>query len=175
MLASIEPLLATPFPPSLGPDRRSGVLDQNALNEKLDAALRATKLSRENQQLVRALLLLWHDHLDTAHTIAQDIHNPDGSFVHGIMHRREPDYSNAGYWFRRVGQHGSFPELAKRVAEVLESKKNRTMQSKLLPGGSWDPFGFISACEHSKTDTERALLEDIQAIETRVLLDQFSQ
>jgi hypothetical protein len=175
MLASLEPLLLTEFPASLGPDRRSGVLEENVLNEKLDAALRGKGLSQEKRQLIQALLLLWHDHLHVAHSIAQDISGPDGSFVHGIMHRREPDYSNAGYWFRRAGQHPAFPELAKRVEDVLESKKNRALQSKLLPGGSWDPFGFIHACEHAKTDTERALLEDIQAVETRVLLDQFSQ
>jgi hypothetical protein len=175
MLPDVESLLNTRFPASLGPEKRSGVLEEKELNSKVDEVFRGTSPSRENQQLIRALLLLWHDHLEPAHSIAQEIHNADGSFVHGIMHRREPDYSNAGYWFRRAGQHGAFPELGKRVSQMLEAKKNSALQAQLLPRGTWDPFGFIDACEHAQGDTERALLEDIQAVETRVLLEHFSR
>ncbi len=175
MLAHLESLLSTPFPPSLGPEPRSGVLGQQQLSEKLDQAFRGTSLRPENQQLIRALVLLWHDHLDAAHSIAQDIHNADGSVVHGIMHRREPDYSNAAYWFRRAGPHAAFSELVSRVSRVLESKNNQALRLKLLPGGAWDPFGFIDACEQAESDTERALLEDIQSIEIRMLLEHFSK
>src|SRR4051812_1637732 len=45
-------------------------------------------------------LYLYFSCLDEAHTIAQSIETPDGSFWHGIMHRQEPDAGNAGYWFR---------------------------------------------------------------------------
>ena len=43
---------------------------------------------------------LLHDYLDESHTISQRIDTPSGSFWHGIMHRREGDFSNAKYWFR---------------------------------------------------------------------------
>ena len=56
-------------------------------------------------------LWLRHDFLDESHRISQDLENPSGSYWHGIMHRRELDFSNAKYWFRRVGMHRVFEPL----------------------------------------------------------------
>jgi hypothetical protein len=39
--------------------------------------------------------------------------------VHAIMHRREPDPWNSKYWWRRVGAHPCFPELARRAGAFL--------------------------------------------------------
>ena len=50
-------------------------------------------------------LWLRFDFLDESHAISQEIKTPTGGFWHGIMHRREPDYDNAKYWFHRVGEH----------------------------------------------------------------------
>jgi hypothetical protein len=55
--------------------------------------------------LVEAGLWLLAGQLDRSHTISQSIDSADGSYWHGIMHRREGDFSNANYWFRRVGRH----------------------------------------------------------------------
>src|SRR5262245_63172112 len=57
-------------------------------------------------------LWLWHDFLDESHRLSQDIDTVEGSYWHAIMHRREPDYGNAKYWFRRVEQHEIFDQLA---------------------------------------------------------------
>jgi hypothetical protein len=165
-------LLATPAPPALGPKSRPGVLSVAALNAKLDALFSAAKFPPTQQQLIRALLLLWHDHLDASHDISQGIENADGSFVHAIMHRREPDYWNAKYWWRRVGNHPAFPEIARRTNELLQRHHAATLTAKLLPGGKWDAAAFVDACETAASSAEHVeLLREIQRIETEALLE----
>jgi hypothetical protein len=48
---------------------------------------------------------LWYDKKDNwgkAHAIAQDIHNRDGSWIHGYLHRIEGDEWNARYWYSKA-------------------------------------------------------------------------
>jgi hypothetical protein len=52
---------------------------------------------------LQAALWLYVDELDRSHDICQNIKTPDGSYLHGIMHRREGDFSNSHYWFHHVG------------------------------------------------------------------------
>jgi hypothetical protein len=70
----------------------------------------------------------------------------------------EPDSSNAGYWFRRVGEHPIFPELHRRASEILE---RRGAPWELKP--AWDPFLFIKWCDEARqaagSDKEQAALE----------------
>src|SRR5437899_244778 len=95
-------LIATPDLPALGPIPRAGRLPLPELNQKTDRFFADTNLNAALQPYVRSAALLWHDYLDESHTISQNIPGADGGFLHGIMHRREPDYPNAKYWFRRV-------------------------------------------------------------------------
>jgi hypothetical protein len=175
--AQINQLLATPQPPELGPGPRGEVQSQTELKDALDALFRGRMLTTTNQQLIRALLLLWHDHLDASHVISQGIENPDGSLVHAIMHRREPDYSNSKYWWRRVGQHPCFLEITRRVTELLKSKGKRDLAAKLAPRGEWDAFAFVDACEAAAelpaSDTRVRLLREIQRIESECALNRF--
>jgi len=173
-LTQIRQLLATPELPALGPQPRAEALSEAELHAKLTPPLQETKLSVTQKELVRSLLLLWHDQLDASHTISQGIENADGSFVHAIMHRREPDYWNAKYWWRRVGAHPAFPEIARRVKGTLEQRRAGDLAAMLLPGGKWDACAFVDACEAAAGVSEReALLQKIQQIETEVLLDFF--
>lgn len=48
---------------------------------------------------------MYVDELDQCHEICQAIETPTGSFWHAIMHRREGDFSNSHYWYRRAGTH----------------------------------------------------------------------
>lgn len=56
--------------------------------------------------------------LDESHRLSQGIETADGSFWHAIMHRREGDYANAKYWFRRVGDHPVFAALEEKAAAI---------------------------------------------------------
>lgn len=168
---SIKNLLATPEPAEPGPGPRIGVETESALNQKLDSLFQKNPLAPQQQQLIRSLILLWHDHLDASHTISQGIENTDGSFVHAIMHRREPDFGNSKYWWRRVGAHPAFPEIAARVGTLLKQRGAGELAKKLLPGGKWDAFAFVDACEAWK---ETDLLREIQRIEFEVLLNHFT-
>jgi len=72
---------------------------------------------------VKSGLLLWNDALDISHTISTGIiKNQTGIYWHGIMHRREPDYSNAKFWFRRVENPPIFPALRERVLALLDER-----------------------------------------------------
>lgn len=162
--------------PSLGPDVRSNRERFEVLNMKLSQLLERGDVSADAGRLVRALILLWHDYLDQSHELSQEIHTIDGSFVHGIMHRREPDYGNAKYWFNRVGNHPAFAEISARVDALLRTINAATPRATLLPNGNWDPFAFIDACEMAlkqENGREMALLQQIQEIESRVLLERF--
>jgi hypothetical protein len=100
---------------------------------------------------------------EEAHAIAQDIASKEGSFWHGIIHRQEPDASNASYWFHQVGWHPIFPELHQRA-----------IKAGIQAGPAWDPFQFIELCERARrnpgSDLEyKALL--VQRAEWQLLFD----
>lgn len=175
-MAQIKQLLATPEPAELGPRPRPGVLGESALNAKLDALFAEGGPSSIRQQLIRSLVLLWHDHLVASHNISQGIENADGSFVHAIMHRREPDAWNSKYWWRRVGKHPAFPEITRRVSELLKGSHRREelgLAKRLVADGSWDASAFVDACDAAKDESMIRTLREIQRIETEVLLEHF--
>jgi hypothetical protein len=125
-------------------------------------------------------LLLWNDALSASHSLSQGIETDSGSYWHGIMHRREPDYSNSKYWFRRVGRHALFPALHRAALETLRGAGHgfrwATETAGLLESrGEWDPNAFIDwcqACEEGVLSPQsRVLLEQIQLREIELLLD----
>src|SRR5580765_8536550 len=176
-LEGLRRLIATPELPELGPGPRAEVCPLGKLNRDLDECLSRASLPAAVHHPIRAAVLLWHDHLDASHRIAQDLPGADGSYLHAIMHRREPDYGNAKYWFHRVGKHPCFLELARKAAALLESRKQTALSAELVADGEWDPFAFVDACERAagRPAAETQLLRAIQACEFELLLARFCQ
>jgi len=172
MAATIQKLLTARSIPALGPGPRPGTLSIREIEEWLDQS--PSEVQRPQQrELTRALVYLWNDHLDQAHSIAQSIENSAGSYLHAIVHRREPDYSNARYWFHRVGKHAVFTTLAERLEKIIPPAHD--LRHRLLPKGTWDPFAFVDRCEKAvpAERNDSKLLEQIQAEEFQVLLNYF--
>jgi len=170
-MAAFEQLISTPEPPRLGPQGRSGTRSVAELDQRLAAFFTQHKVPPATQPALRSAALLWHDHLYASHTISQGLDNRDGSWLHGIMHRREPDYGNAKYWFRRVGQHDAFATLAERVTAFLDHDCSG-LAKRLIENGHWMPYAFIDECERAEAEASNVLdrtLRAIQAIEFNVL------
>nr|ADI18496.1 hypothetical protein [uncultured Verrucomicrobiales bacterium HF4000_13K17] len=166
---SLNAIFNTPSPPGLGPERRADALPLSELENDLESAISQSGVSGDNADLIRSAALLWHDHLDASHTLSQDIRSNDGSFLHGIMHRREPDYPNAKYWFNRVGVHDAFPKLFDRAKIMLIG----TSLSQLVED-EWDPFAVVdSVSQADLASKEYKLLQKVQKIEFEVLLKRF--
>lgn len=170
----IKQLLVPGGLPELGPGPRAGVLSEKALGQAIKPAIEKSGLPATSRELIRGLLLLWHDHLDAAHGIGQGIESADGSFLHGIVHRREPDFSNAAYWFRRVRGHASYPVIAKRVTDLLTTSDEHPLLAGIVPQGQWDPIAFIRCCERVEvkpaTHPQVDVLRKVQGVEFEVLL-----
>ena len=112
---------------------------------------------------------LWNDFLDESHTISQEIYTTTGSFWHGIMHRRECDYSNAKYWFRKVGDHQVFDSLAQQMITLADGED----KYGLINDGSWDPFAFVDLCQQAGREDSPALsyCRAVTRVEWELLFD----
>ena len=126
-------------PGSPDPDVRQALERLSVDDLSVQPAIR----DRAHAECCLAGLWLWFDYLDESHQISQSISSADGSYWHGIMHRREPDYSNAKYWFRQVGQHAIFGPLA----EFARTLPPDDATAPLVTADSWDPFLFIDVCQ----------------------------
>lgn len=137
----------------------SALVPSKIRDAALDRDIAALKATSDPERAVKSALHLWNDSLVACHELAQEIHTPTGSYLHGVMHRREPDYGNAKYWFHRVGEHPLH-------ADVREAAR------KLLPSLAWDPFAMVDACERAAGDPAlEAPLRAVQAAELALLAD----
>ncbi len=129
-------------------------------------------------EAVKSGLLLWNDALDASHTISQTLENPTGSYWHGIMHRREPDYSNAKYWFGRVGTHPIFPALRDHALRLLKEIANPSatlaaIAKAVEENEKWDAYQFIDWCKAAENGSDADVthfLKQVQGEEIKRLL-----
>jgi hypothetical protein len=64
------------------------------------------------RQALCAGLYLYIDQLERSHRLSQQMEDDaTGCYWHGIMHRREGDFGNSQYWFRRAGKHPAMAQV----------------------------------------------------------------
>ena len=117
---------------------------------------------------VKSGLLLWNDALDVSHKISQNIDSPTGSYWHGIMHRREPDYNNSKYWFRRAGVHAIYAGLREQVLALLEERSRQSPEladytAAIQQKTDWDAFQFVDWCQDAASASDENVVEFLKA------------
>ncbi len=145
--------------------------------------------SESSARLVQAGLYQRIDDLEACHTICQEVSRDrpcaEADYLHGIVHRREPDFQNARGWFRKAGGLGMFSEIREqvvgyllRVLQIPDFGKARDVALEFLrhleDRKTWDPLYFLELCLHNTQNgmpEETRLMEEIQEIEFRVLFD----
>lgn len=183
MKNSIEPTLYGPVFAEFLQDDRLNPLSPGTPNTKMRSAFAALTIEKAfapnkivDANMARACLAgiwLYHDFLDESHQISQSIATTTGSYWHGIMHRREPDFSNSKYWFHRVGEHPIFASLHEAAAELVAANTAHESTKFLRQHKKWEPFAFIDLCEAcvERHSPEEMLCRQIQQAEWRLLFD----
>ena len=150
--------------------RLERVLSEPAWAEVFPRAARPTRLA------MSAGLLQVHDFWDASHEAAQkadDLGERDFSaYWHGIAHRREPDASNAAYWFRRVGKHPTYQPLATAARALLDEHGDKELAARLIRDDAWNSTAMIDLCTTARPGTPReGLARRLQRLEMWLLLE----
>lgn len=112
--------------------------------------------------LCRAALFLWNDDLDAAHNIVQPLeNNATANAIHAMIHRREKDFSNALYWWRKTGTH---PLLGSLGAAARELDGAREYSQLFGRDDIFDAAAFTKLCENATPQNED-FLRRVQAVE----------
>jgi hypothetical protein len=159
----IAELLAIPHPVSL--DTGSPNASAGDRLRGFDAHALFTPSKVRDADMARACLAgLWlrFDFLDESHRLSQELHDAEGSFWHAIMHRREGDFGNSKYWWRRVGSHSVFGPLGEDGKRL-----------GLFASNTWDPFAFVDRVEAAVTRSQgdAEVLRALQDREWQLLFD----
>ena len=117
-----------------------------------------------NFALVRGGLLYAIDALDEAHAFFQDAKGDLGAYWHGMMHRREGDFENARYWFRRAGALPCFAALHRAASEF---------SADMARQANWDPYLLTGECEQARFGAEESVAPcvKLQRVEFEELFD----
>lgn len=120
-------------------------------------------------------LLQVFDFWEESHIAAQEADDlgerGSSAYWHAIIHRREPDHSNAEYWLRRMGKHPILPLVADQAGALIQ-ESGLSWASRLVSEGRWEPVAFLHACRAAAPGSpDETLARRLQRIEMLVLLE----
>jgi hypothetical protein len=168
LIPELQAIELVEFLPMLAPvHQKAGTSLRSAIDRECKDRDRIVSLA------VQAGLYQMNDCLDESHECSQAIEGEgsDGDYWHAIMHRREPDYGNAKYWFRQVGRHPVFETLTAVAKSVIEHRHATELDK--LTNSDWDPFLFVDLCQkHARDENSPSALalREIQGWEMALLL-----
>lgn len=144
----------------------------NAMNDQTVSNNRRVRMPHDAESLRAALWLLF-DYMKESHELSQNIPTPSGSYWHGILHRREPDPSNAKYWMARIGEHPIRPELLQDAIETASAagSSGAALLKELENFQHWDAAWFVDRCTAPTDPGTTKVLLDIQRREWLLLFD----
>jgi hypothetical protein len=67
----------------------------------------------------------WH----TAHNIVQKYDTQIACWIHAYLHRKEPDLSNAAYWYKRAAKPMPDYSFEREWQEIFEAISNQNSRS----------------------------------------------
>jgi hypothetical protein len=125
---------------------------------------------------LQAALWLLADDLPTAHVLCQDVPTAFGSAWHAHLHRREGDFSNSRYWWRRAkGLKWHAPEnlsLGDQIAALLQDAPRELAPWRDEVRKGYDPTKLVDLVEQHHMEGESAfvaILREIQRLEWATL------
>jgi len=148
----------------------------------ISAAIEMDRAAEGPIQAAQAMIAgLWvaADRFEEAHEIAQGLPDEWGAWWHAILHRREPDASNALYWYRRVKAPPEvWKDLGRRAAQALGSEPVTGLEplaGAIRKSGNWEPVPFVRAVEAGQSGGLAAdavgKLAELQRLEWRAWFD----
>ncbi len=151
----------------VGPVPNSGVEgDMPSLLKIVDTSVPAGPM----RECLHAGLWVLADDLNQAHRICQEIATPHGAAWHAIVHRREGDFWNSKYWWRRAAGV-RFAGLSERIKATL---KDATPEIAFWSGGErHDAARFVDLVERFAERPEmRDALVTAQRMEWAALFEE---
>lgn len=173
-VAALWDRLRTSEPPDLCQEARPGTLSLGEVKARVRECCPGLAGVEGAGDRLLAASLLYHDHHNEAHDLVQDLTDPDGALVHALVHRREPDYWNANYWYRRVGDHELYRMLAARLPRIPAAGPAQPVAARLVLSGTLDPMELVAACESVQgrpaSDPVVSFLRRLQDVEFGLLI-----
>lgn len=119
---------------------------------------------KTSETLALSGLWLLAGELDRSHSLSQSIETAEGAYWHGIMHRREGDFWNSKYWFRRVGNHAVLAELAETMTSHGQQLEAAGLSCSALVCSRTLAASLVDLCQAAMLEKQNDLVPQLELI-----------